>query len=45
MAHLPVESLATGGLLWFKDLTVPDPIFLLPVVTMATLSITVEVNV
>lgn len=44
MAHLPVESLATGGLLWFKDLTVPDPIFLLPVLTMATLSITVEVG-
>lgn len=31
MAALPVESLETGGILWFPDLTVADPFFALPI--------------
>jgi len=33
MATLPVPSLETGGLLWFQDLTLADPFFVLPIVT------------
>ncbi|KAK3328159.1 60Kd inner membrane protein-domain-containing protein [Cercophora scortea] len=33
MAALPVPSLETGGFLWFPDLTVADPYFVLPIVT------------
>lgn len=35
MADLPVPGLDTGGLLWLQDLTVPDPWYLLPVLTAA----------
>lgn len=31
MALLPVPGLEDGGLLWIKDLTVPDPYFALPI--------------
>jgi YidC/Oxa1 family membrane protein insertase len=31
MSGLPVPSMETGGFLWFTDLTVPDPYFLLPI--------------
>ena len=31
MANTPVESMKFGGLGWFTDLTVSDPIMLLPV--------------
>lgn len=30
MAKLPVPGLETGGILWFQNLTVPDPYFILP---------------
>lgn len=30
MAALPVPGMATGGLLWFQNLVVPDPFFVLP---------------
>ena len=30
MAVLPVPGLETGGILWFTDLTIPDPYFILP---------------
>ncbi|KAI9871628.1 MAG: Mitochondrial inner membrane protein oxa1, partial [Pleopsidium flavum] len=33
MATLPVPGLETGGFLWLKDLTVPDPYLILPIVT------------
>jgi len=33
MARLPVPGLETGGILWFHNLTVPDPFFLLPMAT------------
>ncbi|XP_006883188.1 PREDICTED: mitochondrial inner membrane protein OXA1L-like [Elephantulus edwardii] len=37
MANLPVPSLQTGGLLWFQDLTVFDPTYVLPLVVTATM--------
>jgi YidC/Oxa1 family membrane protein insertase len=43
MANVPVESLRTGGLWWFTDLTVPDQYFLMPLITSATLYATIEV--
>jgi len=45
MANLPVESMKTGGIAWFTDLTVSDPYFALPVLTMALLSATIEVSI
>ncbi|KAK4118780.1 TOM13-domain-containing protein [Parathielavia appendiculata] len=33
MSSLPVPSFETGGLLWFTDLTVSDPLFILPIAT------------
>ncbi|KAK0652731.1 60Kd inner membrane protein-domain-containing protein [Cercophora newfieldiana] len=33
MAALPVPSLVDGGLLWFQDLSIPDPLFILPMIT------------
>ena len=32
MALAPVESMKSEGMLWFSDLTVPDPIYTLPVI-------------
>ncbi len=37
MANCPVESLSTGGLAWFTDLTVADPYYLLPTLTSSTM--------
>ena len=33
MATCPVESMQTGGLFWFVDLTMKDPYYALPLVT------------
>ncbi|KDQ08911.1 hypothetical protein BOTBODRAFT_37444 [Botryobasidium botryosum FD-172 SS1] len=33
MCALPLESLKTGGLAWFTDLTIPDPYYVLPVLS------------
>jgi YidC/Oxa1 family membrane protein insertase len=33
MAALPVPGMSDGGFLWLKDLTVPDPYCLVPVIT------------
>ncbi|TVY44874.1 Mitochondrial inner membrane protein [Lachnellula subtilissima] len=30
---LPVPSMETGGILWFENLTIPDPYFLIPLAT------------
>ena len=45
MANLPVESMTTGGLFWFTDLTLADPLHLLPFITSATLLATLEVSI
>ncbi|SZF00019.1 unnamed protein product [Blumeria hordei] len=37
MAKLPVPGLETGGALWFANLAAPDPLYLLPMATAATL--------
>ncbi|TVY49361.1 Mitochondrial inner membrane protein [Lachnellula occidentalis] len=34
---LPVPSMETGGILWFQNLTIPDPYFLLPLATSGML--------
>lgn len=39
-----VPSLKTGGAFWFTDLTTPDAMFILPVLTALTFWITVELN-
>lgn len=44
MANAPVESLRDGGLFWFVDLTMPDQFYLLPLITSATLYITILVG-
>lgn len=33
MAKVPVPGLETGGALWFHNLTIPDPYYILPVAT------------
>jgi len=37
MTNVPVESLTSGGLHWFTDLSVCDPYYLLPIITSTTL--------
>lgn len=44
MANLPIESFKTGGMLWFTDLTVPDPFYILPLITSVSLFCTLEVS-
>ncbi|EDW05095.1 GH23226 [Drosophila grimshawi] len=44
MANTPVESMRDGGLFWFTDLTMADPFYLLPVITSATLYLTIELG-
>ncbi|KMY98889.1 mitochondrial inner membrane protein OXA1L [Drosophila simulans] len=44
MANAPVESMRDGGLFWFTDLTMADPYYLLPLITSATLYLTIEIG-
>ncbi|KAL5245259.1 hypothetical protein ACI65C_012669 [Semiaphis heraclei] len=44
MAMLPLESFKYGGLWWFSDITLPDQYFILPVVTVITLGVTLELG-
>lgn len=44
MASLPVPGLDEGGFLWLKDLTVADPLYLLPVVTSVMMYFTFKVG-
>ena len=37
MCNLPVESMSEGGIFWFQNLTVADPTYILP--TLSVLSI------
>lgn len=45
MTNLPVDSMRQGGLWWFTDLTVTDPYFILPIMTSATLAITLKLGI
>lgn len=38
------ESLKEGGILWFKDLSVMDPTFILPILTCSTLLLCIELG-
>lgn len=44
MANYPVESMATGGILWFVDLTMPDQFYALPIITSLTMLATIELG-
>lgn len=44
IAFLPVPSLREGGLLWFTDLTLPDPYYILPTLAVAGINITMRVR-
>ena len=44
MCYLPVDSLKTGGFGWIADLTVPDPMFILPIITGVSLLAVIEVK-
>ena len=38
-----LESFRTGGLFWFQDLTVADPLYILPVIYIATMMVSQEI--
>ena len=38
-----LESFRTGGLFWFQDLTVADPLYILPVIYIATMAVSQEI--
>eukprot|EP00095_Tigriopus_kingsejongensis_P001119 snap_masked-scaffold743_size103610-processed-gene-0.11 protein:Tk01119 transcript:snap_masked-scaffold743_size103610-processed-gene-0.11-mRNA-1 annotation:"mitochondrial inner membrane protein oxa1" len=44
MAEAPVASMRDQGLLWFTDLTVADPLFILPVATASSLFMFIYTN-
>ncbi|XP_055606282.1 mitochondrial inner membrane protein OXA1L [Uranotaenia lowii] len=44
MANTPVESLHTGGLFWFTDLTLCDQFYALPIITSITMFLTIELG-
>ena len=43
MSKLPVPGLETGGILWFQNLALPDPYFLLPVAAAGILHLVLRV--
>uniref|UniRef100_A0A8C6UIV9 OXA1L mitochondrial inner membrane protein n=1 Tax=Neogobius melanostomus TaxID=47308 RepID=A0A8C6UIV9_9GOBI len=45
MAYLPVPSMQTGGALWFPDLTIADPFYILPIVVTGTMFFILELAV
>ncbi|XP_057331042.1 mitochondrial inner membrane protein OXA1L isoform X2 [Microplitis mediator] len=45
MTNLPVDSMREGGLWWFTDLTVTDPYYILPIMTSATLAVTLKMGI
>jgi len=45
LANYPLESMMNGGILWFPDLTVADPYYVLPVFTAVTMLITMELGI
>lgn len=45
LTGVPVESLQTGGISWFQNLTLPDPYMILPVITCLTMLGTIELSI
>lgn len=44
MADLPVPSLETGGILWFQNLAIPDPYYLLPLAAAGMFVVSMRVG-
>lgn len=44
MPHIFVDDFSTGGIYWFKDLTSPDPYYILPLASSCTFMILVELG-
>uniref|UniRef100_A0A3B4B3K4 Membrane insertase YidC/Oxa/ALB C-terminal domain-containing protein n=1 Tax=Periophthalmus magnuspinnatus TaxID=409849 RepID=A0A3B4B3K4_9GOBI len=44
MAYLPVPSMQTGGMLWFPDLTIADPYYILPIAVTGTMFLILELG-
>jgi len=44
LANLPMESMLTGGLSWFSDLTIPDPYYVLPMTASATIWLMIKLG-
>lgn len=44
MCNLPVESMQSGGILWFTDLTIADPYYILPVLASSTILLMIHVT-
>uniref|UniRef100_A0A672GIQ8 Membrane insertase YidC/Oxa/ALB C-terminal domain-containing protein n=1 Tax=Salarias fasciatus TaxID=181472 RepID=A0A672GIQ8_SALFA len=44
MAYLPVPSLQTGGVLWFTDLSLADPYYILPLAVTGTMFFILELG-
>jgi YidC/Oxa1 family membrane protein insertase len=44
MGKLPVPGLETGGALWFHNLTIPDPFFIMPAATAFVLHLVLKVR-
>lgn len=44
MASLPVPGFETGGVLWFQNLAVPDPTYLLPLLTSGVMFFVMKVS-
>lgn len=44
MAAVPVESMKTGGLYWFTDLTVHDPYYILPLMACGAFAALIHVR-
>ncbi|KAI0858304.1 hypothetical protein F4860DRAFT_486863 [Xylaria cubensis] len=42
MAGIPVPGMETGGLAWFTDLTVHDPLFVLPIISTGLAVLTIQ---
>jgi len=42
LTGIPVEGLKTGGALWFTDLTLADPYYILPLITSSSMFILLE---
>ena len=45
MANCPVESMKVGGMGWFTDLTICDPMYILPLLTSTTLFLNMKYGV
>ncbi|XP_033853863.3 mitochondrial inner membrane protein OXA1L [Acipenser ruthenus] len=44
MAYLPVPSMQSGGLWWFTDLTLSDPLYILPLAVTGTMFAIIELG-